>query len=55
MVVNILVQFAAKHAGEYHSFMLTHPARRHGAAGDRESFRGPLIVSRELSRKSRSG
>ena len=45
--INILVQFAATHAGEYHSFMLTHSAERCDRAAGRWSigFEATLVVS----------
>ena len=50
--INVLVQFAATHAGEYHSFMLTHRAGRFDrAAGDGQSVRGdPGRLSRTRAR-----
>ena len=51
-IVNILVQFAATHAGEYHSFMITHSVRgatvRPVAVNRLEAT---LIVSHELERE----
>jgi hypothetical protein len=51
-VVNILVQFAAVHAGEYHSFMITHSVRgatvRPVAVNRLEAS---LIVSHELEQE----
>jgi uncharacterized protein len=51
-MVNILVQFAAKHAGEYHSFMISHSVRgatvRPVAVNRLEAS---LIVSHELQRE----
>jgi uncharacterized protein len=51
-VVNILVQFAAVHAGEYHSFMITHSVRgatvRPVAVNRLEAS---LIVSHELQQE----
>ena len=50
--INILVQFAATHAGEYHSFMLTH---RPGGSTVRpvmvNRFEATLVVSRELEQE----
>lgn len=50
--INILVQFAATHAGAYHSFMLTH---RPGGATVRpvmvNRFEATLVVSRELEQE----
>lgn len=50
--VNILVQFAAIHAGAYHSFMLTHRA---GGSTVRpvmvNRFEATLVVSRELEQE----
>jgi hypothetical protein len=50
--LNILVQFAATHAGAYHSFMLTH---RPGGATVRpvmvNRFEATLVVSRELEQE----
>jgi hypothetical protein len=50
--INILVQFAATHAGAYHSFMLTH---RPGVATVRpvmvNRFEATLVVSRELEQE----
>lgn len=50
--INVLVQFAATHAGEYHSFMLTH---RPGGATVRpvmvNRFEATLVVSRELEQE----
>jgi hypothetical protein len=50
--INILVQFAATHAGAYHSFMLTH---RPGCATVRpvmvNRFEATLVVSRELEQE----
>jgi hypothetical protein len=50
--VNILVQFAAVHAGEYHSFMITHCVRgatvRPVAVNRLEAS---LIVSHELQQE----
>lgn len=51
-VVNILLQFAAAHAGEYHSFMITHTL--HGTtvrpvAVNR--FEASLVVSQELEQE----
>jgi len=50
--INILVQFAATHAGEYHSFMLTH--RLIGAVVRPvmvNRFEATLVVSRELEQE----
>ncbi|WP_116810805.1 hypothetical protein [Steroidobacter cummioxidans] len=50
--INILVQFAATHAGAYHSFMLTH---RPGGATVKpvmvNRFEATLVVSRELEQE----
>jgi hypothetical protein len=50
--LNILVQFAATHAGAFHSFMLTH---RPGGATVRpvmvNRFEATLVVSRELEQE----
>ena len=50
--INILVQFAATHAGAYHSFMLTH---RPGGAVVKpvmvNRFEATLVVSRELEQE----
>ena len=50
--IHILVQFAATHAGEYHSFMLTH---RSGGSTVRpvmvNRFEATLVVSRELEQE----
>lgn len=50
--INILVQFAATHAGAYHSFMLTH---RPGGSTVRpvmvNRFEATLVVSRELEQE----
>jgi hypothetical protein len=51
-VVNLLVQFAASHAGDYHSFMITHSL--HGTtvrpvAVNR--FEASVIVSQELEQE----
>lgn len=50
--INILVQFAATHAGAYHSFMLTH---RTGGSTVRpvmvNRFEATLVVSRELEQE----
>lgn len=50
--INILVQFAATHAGAFHSFMLTH---RPGGATVRpvmvNRFEATLVVSRELEQE----
>lgn len=50
--INVLVQFAATHAGEYHSFMLTH---RPGGPTVRpvmvNRFEATLVVSRELEQE----
>jgi hypothetical protein len=50
--INVLVQFAATHAGEYHSFMLTHRA---GGSTVRpvmvNRFEATLVVTRELEQE----
>jgi hypothetical protein len=50
--INVLVQFAATHAGEYHSFMLTH---RPGGSTVRpimvNRFEATLVVTRELEQE----
>jgi hypothetical protein len=50
--INILIQFAAMHAGAYHSFMLTH---RPGGSTVRpvmvNRFEATLVVSRELEQE----
>jgi hypothetical protein len=50
--INILIQFAATHAGAYHSFMLTH---RPGGSTVRpvmvNRFEATLVVSRELEQE----
>jgi uncharacterized protein len=50
--INILVQFAATHAGAFHTFMLTH---RPGGATVRpvmvNRFEATLVVSRELEQE----
>lgn len=50
--INVLVQFAATHAGEYHSFMLTH--RPNGSTVRPvmvNRFEATLVVSRELEQE----
>jgi uncharacterized protein len=51
-VLNILVRFAASHAGDYHSFMITHSL--HGAAVRPVAvnrFEASLVVSHELEQE----
>jgi hypothetical protein len=50
--INILVQFAATHAGAYHSFMLTHrPGRSTVRPVMVNRFEATLVVSRELEQE----
>ena len=55
-IVNILVQFAATHAGEYHSFMITHSVSgatvRPVAVNRLEA--SLIVVAASWSRRSRS-
>lgn len=50
--INILVQFAATHAGEYHSFMLTHrPSGSTVRPVMVNRFEATLVVTRELEQE----
>ncbi|MET0535221.1 MAG: hypothetical protein ABW171_13460 [Steroidobacter sp.] len=50
--INVLVQFAATHAGEYHSFMLTHrPSGSTVKPVMVNRFEATLVVSRELEQE----